>query len=182
MENTGKGSGIYRKVIGRGHKTSDIHNPSKWNKRLSTTQVTRKHVKNSLINLQSPYLDSTTADHLSRLKLCKTQFNSQLYSIGIIDQKYCKTCIREFDDYIEEDYKHAMYLCPAVQQSITCVTETFFPDLPFPFNIEDILTAVTLTNMNSTKARMDTNLLAQYGTYSKHMSLNVTRLKQLQFP
>ena len=143
MENTGKGSGIYRKVIGRGHKTSDIHNPSKWNKRLNTTQVTRKHVKNSLINLQSPYLDSTTADHLSRLKLCKTLFNSQLYSIGIIDQKYCKTCIREFDEYIEEDYKHAMYLCPAVQQSITCVTETFFPDLPFPFNIEDILTAVT---------------------------------------
>ena len=153
MENTGKGSGIYRKVIGREHKTSDIHNPAKWNKRLNTTQVTRKHVKKTLINLQSPYLDSTTADYLSRLKLCKTLFNSQLHSIGISEEKNCKTCIKEFDEHIEEDYKHAMYLCPAVQQSIACVTETFFPDIPSPFNIEDILTAVTNDKHNLYKGQ-----------------------------
>ena len=40
MENTGKGSGIYRKVIGRGHKTSDIHNPPKWNKQLRSQEST----------------------------------------------------------------------------------------------------------------------------------------------
>ena len=36
-----------------------------------------------------------------------------------------------------------MFQCPAVQQSIACITETFFPNIPSPFNIEDILMAVT---------------------------------------
>ena len=66
-----KGSGTYRKIIGRGQPLLDIHNPGRWNKRLNTTQVTHRDVKKCLINLQSPYLDSSTVDHLSRLKLCK---------------------------------------------------------------------------------------------------------------
>ena len=142
MANINKGSGIYRKVINRGHPTQDIHNPGKWNKRLNTTSVTRKHVKNSLINLQSPYIDSTTADHLSRLKLCKTLFNSQLYAIGISDEKCCKTCTKELNVHIDEDYKHAMFLCPTVQEVISCVTTTYFPNISTNFNITEILTAV----------------------------------------
>ena len=100
-------------------------------------------MKNTLINLQSPYIDSTTADHLSRLKLCKTLFNSQLSSIGIIDERCCKTCVREFNEYNDEDYKHAMYFCPAVQNTITSITKTFFPNIETPFSIVDIVTAVT---------------------------------------
>ena len=102
----------------------------------------------SLINLHSPYLDSTSADHLTRLKLCKTLFNSQLSAIGFIDEKSCKTCVREFNEHIDEDYKHAMYYCPAVQHTISCVTRTFFPNITTPFGIEDILTAVTMDKHN----------------------------------
>ena len=143
MESIKKGSGHYRRIISREHATYDIHNPTKWNKYLNTTQVTKKHIENMLINLHSPYIDSTTADHLSRLKLRKTLFNAQLFAINIIDCKSCKTCIREFNEYNDEDYKHAMFLCPAVQYSIHCVTETFFPNNISPFGIEDILTAIT---------------------------------------
>ena len=138
-----KGSGTYRKIIGRGQPLLDIHNPGRWNKRLNTTQVTHTDVKKCLINLQSPYLDSSTADHLSRLKLCKTLFNSQLFSIGIIDEKSCKTCTRELNVNVDEDYKHAMFLCPAVQNVISIVTNTFFPNINTPFNIVEVLTATT---------------------------------------
>ena len=107
LESIRKGSGLYRKIISREHTTPNIYNPAKWNKRLHSTQVTKNHIKNMLKNLHSPYIDSSTADHLSRLKLCRTLFNSQLFAINIIDSKSCKTCIREFNDHTDKDYKHA---------------------------------------------------------------------------
>ena len=112
-----------------------------------------------LKNLHSPYIDSSTADHLSRLKLCKTLFNSQLFAINIIDSKSCKTCIREFNNHTDEDYKHAMYLCPAVQHSINYVTQTFFPNNTSPFGIEDILTA-TITDKHELYQGQDGQKLA----------------------
>ena len=142
MASIPKGSGTYRKIIGRGQPLLDIHNPGKWNKRLNTTHVTHTHIKKCLMNLHSPYIDSSSADHLSRLKLCKTLFNSQLFSIGKIDENVCKTCKKELNVDIIEDYKHAMYLCPTVQSIIASVTSNFFTNINTPFDIIEVLTAV----------------------------------------
>ena len=143
MTSIKKGSGVYRKAISRGRPPSDIHNPTKWNKRLNTTLVTRTQVKKCLINLHSRYLDSASADHLSRLKLCKTLFNSQLFAMGVRDDKSCSSCIREFNIYTDEDYKHAMFYCPLVQAAIDEITITFFPQIITNFDITEVLTSVT---------------------------------------
>ena len=142
MKSIHKGSGLYRRVLGRGTPLPDIHNPKKWRKRLDDQNLTRIQVKKSMIHLHSPYIDSTSADHLSRLKLGKTLFNAQLFNIGLNDDKNCKTCLREFDQHTPEDYKHAMYLCPAVQTVVNNVTTTFFPNKRTPFSISEVLVAV----------------------------------------
>ena len=50
-----------------------MHNPSKWKKKLDDNYVTSEMVKKAMIHLHSPYLDSTSADILTRLKLGKTR-------------------------------------------------------------------------------------------------------------
>ena len=92
-----------------------------------------------MINLHSPYLDSTSADTLARLKLGKTLFNNQLFAIGLIDKNTCSTCIREYDQNNVEDYRHALFQCPAVRTIIHNITKTFFPSPTISFNIADIL-------------------------------------------
>ena len=101
-----------------------------------------------MIHLHSPYLDSTSADILSRLKLGKTLFNNQLFAIGLTDEKTCKTCIREYDNNTTEDYKHALFQCPAVQTVIHNITTTFFPNLTISFSIADVLIS-TITNKHN---------------------------------
>ena len=101
--------------------------------------ISEKQVKNSLILLHSPYLDSAGADHITRLKLGKTLFNNQLFTIGILDEKNCNTCIREYDQEETEDYKHALFHCPAVQTIIHNITCTFFPNIINTFKIAEIL-------------------------------------------
>ena len=90
-----KGSGTYRKIISRSHKTTDVHNPSKWKSKLGDNHVTRSQVKQSMINLQSKYICSDTADTLSRLRLGKPIFGNQLFKIGITDTPSCTTCYKE---------------------------------------------------------------------------------------
>ena len=107
-----------------------------------------------MIHLHSPYIDSTSADHLSRLKLGKTLFNAQLFNIGLNDDKNCKTCLREFDQHTPEDYKHAMYLCPAVQTVVNNVTTTFFPNKRTPFSISEVLVAVNSDTHNLYKGQI----------------------------
>ena len=95
-----------------------------------------------MTNLHSPYLDSTSADHLSRLKLGKTLFKNQLYKIGITDDQHCITCKKEFNSEVTEDYKHAMFLCPAVMSIINDIKRIFFPTFTTNFDIADILLSV----------------------------------------
>ena len=95
-----------------------------------------------MVRLHSRYLDSTEADLLTRLKLGKTLFNNQLFAIGLIEEKNCKTCIREYDLHTNEDYRHALFQCPAVQTVIRDITFTFFPNKTKSFNISDILLSV----------------------------------------
>ena len=134
-----KGSGIYRKIIDRGNIQTNVHNPTKWQKKLDDNCITSEQVKKAMIHLHSPYLDSTSADYLTRLKLGKTLFNNQLFVIGLTDENNCKTCHREFNQSTIEDYKHALFQCPAVQPIIKHITNTFFPNLTLSFNISDIL-------------------------------------------
>ena len=49
------------------------------------------------------------------------------------------TCHREFDQNTTEDYKHALFQCPAVQLIIEHIKRTFFPNLTHSFSITDIL-------------------------------------------
>ena len=91
-----------------------------------------------MINLHSPYLDSTSSDILSRLKLGKTLFNNQLFKIGLTDTNSCNICTREYDNDSTEDYRHALYQCPAVQTIIVHLITTLFPDITTNFTISDI--------------------------------------------
>ena len=95
-------------------------------------------------NLNSKYIDSATADHLTRLKLGKTLFKNQLFAIGITDENTCSTCEREYNIHTTEDYKHAMFYCPAVQTIIHNILNSFFPNCNIILNISDILLAVDL--------------------------------------
>ena len=120
----------------------NIHNPAKWNKKFKDNTATFDQVKKSMIHLHSPFLDSKSADSLTRLRLGKTLFNNQLLTIGLIDEDYCHTCSREYDLNITEDYRHALFQCPAVQIVIKNITNTFFPNLTTPFDISDILLSI----------------------------------------
>ena len=95
-----------------------------------------------MIRLHSPYLDSTSSDYLSRLRLGKTLFNNQLYTIGLIDENTCNTCTREYTERTTEDYQHALFQCPAVQTVIRNITNTFFPNETNSLNISDILVSI----------------------------------------
>ena len=75
------------------------------------TQVTRDQIKENITRLHSKYLDSHDADHLSRLKLRKTQFNAQLHHSNIRDDPFCEICRNNSNTEVQEDYKHALYAC-----------------------------------------------------------------------
>ena len=92
-----------------------------------------------MIHIHSPYLESTSADTLKCLTLGKTLFYNQVFAIGLTDENICKTCYREFDQNTIEDYKHALFHCPAVQPIIEHIKNTFFPNQTHPFSISDIL-------------------------------------------
>ena len=104
--------------------------------------MTYDQVKKAMIRLHSPYLDSTSSDYLSRLRLGKTLFNNQLYTIGMIDENTCNTCTREYTESTPEDYRHALFHCPAVQMVIGNVTNTFFPNEASSLDISDILVSI----------------------------------------
>ena len=142
MYHTKQGSGSYRKIIRREHPPLDIHNPHKWNKKLKTSDINRDQVKKAMKNLHSPYLDSTCADHLTRLKLGKTLFKNQLYTIGFTNDNICTTCEREYNIQTTEDYKHAMHDCPAVQTIIQAIKTTFFHNSNTTFSASDILLSI----------------------------------------
>ena len=85
MSSMKKGSGTNRKVISRSNKYIDVHNLSKWKAKLGDNLATRSQVGQPMINLQSKYICSDTADTLSRLRLGKPIFGNQLFKIGITD-------------------------------------------------------------------------------------------------
>ena len=160
-----KGSGQYRKIIERDIITSNIHNPSKWKKKLHDNKITSDQVKKAMIHLHSRYIDSTSADHLTRLKLGKTLFNNQLFNIGLIDKNSCNTCTREFNEDIVEDYRHALYQCPAVQKIIKKILSTFFPNLTYNFNISEILISVNTDKHNLYKGPIGQELASLIWDY-----------------
>ena len=143
-----KGSVTYRKIIERNITPTNIHNHEKWKKKLKSNTVTPEQVKKSMIHLHSPYLDSTSADYLARLRLGKTLFNNQLFAIRLIDDDTCKTCQREYNQNCTEDYHHALFQCPAVQLIIQNITNTFFPNETNNFNVSDILLSTTSDKHN----------------------------------
>ena len=112
MINTTQGSGTYRKIISKAHKISDVHNPSKWRAKLGDSQISRSQLKQARINLHSKYLGSDTADILTRLKLGKTLFGTQLYRCGIFDTPYCNTCLRELNEEISRMQLMSVNLYP----------------------------------------------------------------------
>ena len=101
-----------------------------------------------MINLQSKYICSDTADILSRLKLGKTLFGNQLFKIGITDTPSCTTCHRELGTEISENITHATYDCTFVSKIISKITNTFFPNTINTFPLRDIILATT-TNTHS---------------------------------
>ena len=143
MENTKQGSGHYRKIIARSHKYIDIHNPSNWKAKLSDNLVTRTQLKQAKINLHSKYIGSDIADTLTRLKLSKTLFGTQLYKCGLTDHPYCKTCLKELGVEIPENIIHATFECSFVAAVVNIVIDTFFPENKSTFYIRDILLAIT---------------------------------------
>ena len=145
MKSIKKGSGKYRKIISRSHKNTDLHNPNRWIAKINDNLVTRSHVKQSMINLQSKYLSSDIADVLSRLKLGKTLFGNQLCKIGLTDTPYCHTCMKEMHTEIPENITHATYECTFVATIIAEITSSFFPNIIGHFYLRDIILA-TITN------------------------------------
>ena len=99
-----------------------------------------------MIRLHSAYLDSTSADYLSRLRLGKTLFNNQLFTIGLIDENTCKTCFREYSHNSIENYQHALFSCPAVLKTIRNITHYFFPKIKNQFNISEVLLSTSKDN------------------------------------
>ena len=142
MQNTAHGSGHYRKIIARAHKYVDIHNPSNWKTKICDNQVTRTQLKQAKINLHSKYLGSDIADTLTRLKLSKTLFGTQLQKCGLADHPYCKTCIKELGVEIPENIIHATFECVFVAAVINTVNCTFFPENNNTFHNRDILLAI----------------------------------------
>ena len=127
MKNTTQGSGCYRKIVARSHKSPDIHNPSKWRSKLGDNQITSLQIKQSRKNLHTKYLGSDVADILTRLKLGKTLFGTQLHKCGITDTPNCNTCLRELGDEVPENITHATYHCEFVMTVINEIIGTFFP-------------------------------------------------------
>ena len=148
MKNTKKGSNTYRKIIARSHKSSDVHNPAKWKTKLKESLVTKKHVKQSIINLHSKYISSDAADVLSRFKLGKTLFKNQLFHIGITDTPFCNTCFKELGLEITENITHATYECTFVSKIISEISSVFFPNMHKHFHIGDIILA-TISDMHN---------------------------------
>ena len=71
ITNNKKGSSTIRKIISRRHPRPDAHNPKNLRKKLDYSGVTSLQIKESIARLNSKYIDSHDADHLSRLKLGK---------------------------------------------------------------------------------------------------------------
>ena len=147
MISTKKGSGTYRKIIARSNKNTDVHNPAKWKAKLCDNLVTRVHVKQSMLNLQSIYISSDMADILSRFKLGKTLFKNQLFHIGITDTPFCNTCYRELGTNITENITHACYDCTFISSIISELTSAFFPNISTHFQPSDIILS-TITNIH----------------------------------
>ena len=160
-----KGSAAYRKIIERSIVPINIHNPEKWKKKLKSNIVTPEQVKKAMIHLHSPYLDSTSADYLARLKLGKTLFNNQLFAIRLIDDDACKTCQREYNQSTTEDYQHALFQCPAVQYIVQKITNTFFPNQTTIFNVSDILLSTTSDKHNLYKGPIGQELVSLIWDY-----------------
>ena len=115
MQHTKKGSGAFREIIGRRNKHTDTHNPKRWIQKLNDNEITRKHIRTAIININSKYIDVPTSDILTRLKLGKTQFNNSLHSYNQVDTPFCNTCTNELNEEHTEDYLHTNYTCPSKQ-------------------------------------------------------------------
>ena len=143
MINTKQGSGSYRKILIRSNKSNDIHNPANWKTKLADNLVTRTQLKQSKINLHSKYLECDIADTLTRLKLGKTLFGTQLYKCGLSEHPYCKTCLKELGEEIPENITHATYECMFVADVVHTMKNTFFPQNDNTLKNRDILLAIT---------------------------------------
>ena len=141
MQHTQKGSGAFREIIGRMNKHTDIHNPKRWIIKLNDTEISRKHIRTAMININSKYIDVPTSDILTRLKLGKTQFNNSLHSYNQVDTPFCNTCTNELNEEHTEDYLHTNYTCSSTQTVIKESTTVFFPEIDAPFDKKDILLA-----------------------------------------
>jgi hypothetical protein len=95
----------------------------------------------STTRLHSKYINSHNADHLSRLKLGKTYFNSQLHHINLKDTPHCTTCLEQHGVEVSEDYKHTLYHCPNTRAIIHNIINDYFPNTNETnyFSISDIL-------------------------------------------
>ena len=56
----------------------------------------------------------------------------------------CATCEREYNEFTIEDYKHAMYYCPAVQTIRLEIHNTFFHHSNIDLDISDILLSIDI--------------------------------------
>ena len=165
LHNILKGSGPYRKIIERAIITPNIHNPTRWRKKLQDNNITSDQVRKAMIRLHSRYIDSASADHLTRLKLGKTLFNNQLFIIGLMDNNFCNTCTREYNEEIIEDYRHALFQCPAIQTIIGEISSTFFPNIAHNFNISEILTSINTDKHNLYKGPIGQELASLIWDY-----------------
>ena len=140
-KHTQKGAGAFREIIGRRNKQTDVHNPKRWIIKLNDNEISRKHIRTAMININSKYIDVPTSDTLTRLKLGKTQFNNSLHSYNQVDTPFCNTCTKELNEEHTEDYLHSNYTCSSTQTVINETTTFIFPEIDTPFDKRDILLA-----------------------------------------
>ena len=137
LQSIKKGSGKYRAILHKKLNPKDLHSPSNWKSKLNDPTITSEHIKQARKNLTSRYLGSDSVDTLSRLKLGKTYFGTQLIHIDPTNTIHCKTCLRETESEIEEDLTHATFHCPHVHNIITNISDHYFPGLNTPLNPKD---------------------------------------------
>ena len=146
-----KGSSAYRKVIGSKRKKDDIHNPTRWRKKLEDETITSLQVRLAMKLIHSKYLDPDTRDTLCRFYHSKTMFGANLLAAGLTDDSWCKSCLRESDPNnpceVVERVLHASYDCPSVMRvRLQVMHELDLLDNNIPTNPGSVVLATVISN------------------------------------
>ena len=108
MVHNKSGSGVYRRILSRGDKQTDINSPTSWKKKLNDNTITSLLVKRMKTNLLSKALPSDANDVLTRLKLGRTLFGQSGVHAGVLDDPWCIICLKEDNMEVEDSFLHSV--------------------------------------------------------------------------